>query len=44
MQDEEILFFFKLSKPDLVPTQPTNQWVPSVLSPGVKRPVRGVDY
>jgi hypothetical protein len=36
--------FPKSSRPTLRSTQPPAQWVPGVLSPGVKRPGREVDH
>jgi hypothetical protein len=37
-------FFDTMSRPALGPTQPPIQWVPGVLSMGVKRPGRGADH
>jgi hypothetical protein len=37
-QGLRILLFATASRPVLGPTQPPIQWVPGVLSPGVKRP------
>jgi hypothetical protein len=39
-----IFLFSIVSRPVLGPTQPPMQWVPDVLSPGVKQPGRGADY
>jgi hypothetical protein len=36
--------FSTASRPALGSTQPLNQWVPGVLSPGVKRPGRETDH
>jgi hypothetical protein len=36
--------FSTSSRPALGPTQPPNQWVPGVLSPGVKRPGNEADH
>jgi hypothetical protein len=37
-------FFYAVSRPALVPTQPPILWVPETLCPGVKRARRGTDH
>jgi hypothetical protein len=39
-----IFLFNTVSRPALGPTQPTIQWVPGILSLGVKRPGREADH
>jgi hypothetical protein len=39
-----ILLFSTVSRPALGPTQPPIQWVPGVLSPGVRRPGRETNH
>jgi hypothetical protein len=39
-----LLFLATVSRSALGPIQPPIHWTPRVLSPGVKRPVREVDY
>jgi hypothetical protein len=40
----KIILFSIASRPDLRHTQPPIQWVPSVLSPGVKRQKREINH
>jgi hypothetical protein len=44
IQYQQWFFSPKTQKPTLGPTQPPTQWVPEVLSPGVKQPGRGADH
>jgi hypothetical protein len=43
-RQQKNIFLFTKSKPDLGPTQPPIQWVPGVLSPGIKQPCPEADY
>jgi hypothetical protein len=42
--EARVFLYSTASRPALKPTQPSIQWVPRALSPGVKRPGREADY